>query len=62
MRNNKKPSVKRDKGSSGGYIRRDRSSGDSPAHKKKRIKDSDTCYDFTNDHDINPPRDERKKK
>lgn len=29
---------------------------------KKRKIDPDRCYDFTSDHDINPPREARKKK
>lgn len=29
---------------------------------EKRKKDFDRCYDFTSDHDINPPREARKKK
>lgn len=29
---------------------------------QKRKKDSGICYDFTSDHDINPPQEARKKK
>lgn len=29
---------------------------------EKRKKDSDTCYDFTNDHVINPPKEATRKK
>ncbi|MDY7252031.1 hypothetical protein QHG78_01965 [Bacteroides sp. A1-P5] len=63
MKNSKKtPTIKRERIGNESYGRAVKSPTFPGANSPKRKKHPDRCYDFTSDHDINPPREERKKK